>query len=118
MNANLAAILYLVACVLLILSLRGPSTPPSTRRRNFMRFACTAVARATRSGRMSGEAILLRALHIDNIRLGKAVGVFIRRGMAAGTAPHCCVITTLHVVLAGFLGFARGGPEKPLVIRR
>src|SRR5216684_887897 len=39
MNANLAAVLYLVAGVLFILSLRGLSSPASSRRGNFLGMA-------------------------------------------------------------------------------
>src|SRR6266436_3658398 len=39
MNANLAAVLYLVAGVLFILSLRGLSSPASSRRGNFLGVA-------------------------------------------------------------------------------
>src|SRR5229473_829364 len=47
MNANLAAILYLVAGVLFILSLRGLSSPASSRRGNFLGMAGMAIAVAT-----------------------------------------------------------------------
>src|SRR3981081_3831067 len=47
MNASLAALLYLVACVLCILPLRGLSTPPPSRRGNFLGMAGMAIAVAT-----------------------------------------------------------------------
>src|SRR6266404_5085233 len=47
MNANLAAVLYLVAGVLFILSLRGLSSPASSRRGNFLGMAGMAIAVAT-----------------------------------------------------------------------
>src|ERR1700726_156891 len=47
MNANLAAVLYLVAGVLFILSLRGVSSPASSRRGNFLGMAGMAIAVAT-----------------------------------------------------------------------
>src|SRR5882757_9628376 len=47
MNANLAALLYLVAGVLFILSLRGLSSPASSRRGNFLGMAGMAIAVAT-----------------------------------------------------------------------
>src|SRR5260221_4884026 len=47
MNANLAAILYLVAGVLFILSLRGLSSPATSRRGNFLGMAGMAIAVAT-----------------------------------------------------------------------
>ena len=47
MNANLAAVLYLVAGVLFILSLRGLSSPASSRRGNFLGMAGMAIAVVT-----------------------------------------------------------------------
>src|ERR1700760_1351366 len=47
MNANLSALLYLVAGVLFILSLRGLSSPASSRRGNFLGMAGMAIAVAT-----------------------------------------------------------------------
>src|SRR3984893_16074984 len=44
MNANLAAVLYLVAGVLFILSLRGLSSPASSRQGNFFGMAGMAIA--------------------------------------------------------------------------
>ncbi len=47
MNANLAAVLYLVAGVLFILSLRGLSSPASSRQGNFFGMIGMAIAVAT-----------------------------------------------------------------------
>ena len=47
MNANLAALLYLVAGVLFILSLRGLSSPASSRQGNFFGMVGMAIAVAT-----------------------------------------------------------------------
>ena len=47
MNANLAAVLYLVAGVLFILSLRGLSSPASSRQGNWFGMAGMAIAIAT-----------------------------------------------------------------------
>ena len=44
MNANLSAVLYLVAGVLFILSLRGLSSPASSRRGNFFGMIGMAIA--------------------------------------------------------------------------
>jgi NAD/NADP transhydrogenase beta subunit len=49
MNANLAAVLYLVAGVLFILSLRGLSSPASSRQGNFFGMIGMAIAVATTS---------------------------------------------------------------------
>ncbi len=63
MNANLAAILYLVAGVLFILSLRGLSSPASSRRGNFLGMAGMAIAVATGRGRCVLRARGLRYRH-------------------------------------------------------
>src|SRR5258708_36738733 len=47
MNANLAAVLYLVAGVLFILSLRGLSSPASSRQGNFFGMIGMGIAAAT-----------------------------------------------------------------------
>ena len=47
MNANLAAVLYLVAGVLFILSLRGLSSPASSRQGNLFGMIGMAIAVAT-----------------------------------------------------------------------
>src|SRR5260370_9629654 len=47
MNANLAAVLYLVAGVLFILSLRGLSSPASSRQGNFFGMIGMGIAVAT-----------------------------------------------------------------------
>ena len=47
MNANLAAVLYLVAGVLFILSLRGLSSPESSRRGNMLGIAGMVIAVGT-----------------------------------------------------------------------
>ena len=47
MNANLSAFLYLVAGVLFILSLRGLSSPASSRQGNFFGMAGMAIAVVT-----------------------------------------------------------------------
>ena len=44
MNANLSALLYLVAGVLFILSLRGLSSPASSRQGNFFGMIGMAIA--------------------------------------------------------------------------
>jgi hypothetical protein len=47
MNTDLAAVLYLVAGVLFILSLRGLSSPASSRRGNFLGMTGMGIAIAT-----------------------------------------------------------------------
>src|ERR1700693_4453853 len=78
MNANLSAVLYLVAGVLFILSLRGLSSPASSRRGNFLGMAGMAIAVATTLAAhppADGIAWVL-------VVLGVAIGGSIRAGVA------------------------------------
>ena len=71
MNANLAAVLYLVAGVLFILSLRGLSSPASSRQGNFFgmigmgiavdRPTTTSMAKRPRHTRNRGKC---RNMHV------------------------------------------------------
>jgi NAD(P) transhydrogenase subunit beta len=70
MNANLSAVLYLLAGVLFILSLRGLSSPASSRRGNFLGMAGMAIAVGTTLANhppSDGIALLL-------VVLGVAIG--------------------------------------------
>src|SRR5947208_2283116 len=126
MNANLAAVLYLVAGVLFILSLRGLSSPASSRRGNFLgmagmaigalTFTGSVIAFAKLSGRMSGAPILLPARHVINIALGVALVVFIVRLVMTGGALDFWLITIIALVLGGLLIIPIGGADMPVVI--
>ena len=62
MSPNLAAFLYLVAGVLFILSLRGLSSPASSRQGNFLGMAGMAIAIVTTLAAASaGELLRLGA---------------------------------------------------------
>src|SRR5258708_39480581 len=92
MNANLAALLYLVAGVLFILSLRGLSSPASSRRGNFLGMAGTAIAVATTLAAHppadgAGWALVVLAVALG----GPNGGVIARPGAAASESRlgHC-----------------------------
>ena len=85
MNANLAAVLYLVAGVLFILSLRGLSSPASSRRGNFLGMGGMAIAIATTLANhppVDGMAWLLVVL---GVAIGGSIGA--ERGEALEGAP-------------------------------
>src|SRR5258708_20816099 len=78
MNANLAAILYLVAGVLFILSLRGLSSPASSRQGNFFGMIGMGIAVATTLAAHPPADGIGWVLVI----LGVAIGGSIRAGIA------------------------------------
>ena len=90
MNANLAAILYLVAGVLFILSLRGLSSPASSRQGNFFG--------------MIGMAIAV------------ALVFFIVGLVMSGSALDFWLITIIALLLGALLIIPIGGADMPVVI--
>ena len=79
MNANLAAILYLVAGVLFILALRGLSSPASSRQGNFLGMAGMAIAVATTLAAHPPSDFLGWVLVIAGVGIGGGVGAVIAR---------------------------------------
>ena len=61
MNANLAAVLYLVAGVLFILSLRGLSSPASSRQGNLFAFIETMVDKKAKALAVNWDDELVKA---------------------------------------------------------
>src|SRR5204862_4676794 len=88
MNANLAAVLYLVAGVLFILSLRGLSSPASSRRGNFLGMGGMAIAIATTlAGHPPADGIAW-VLVIVGIAIGGSVGAVIARRVPMTSMPE------------------------------
>src|SRR6202795_4166688 len=88
MNANLAAVLYLVAGVLFILSLRGLSSPGSSRRGNFLGMGGMAIAIATTLANhppVDGMAWLLVVL---GVAIGGSIGAVIARRVPMTSMPE------------------------------
>ena len=79
MNANLAAILYLVAGVLFILSLRGLSSPASSRQGNLFGMIGMGIAVATTLGSHPPADGVAWVLVILGIAIGGGVGAVIAR---------------------------------------
>ena len=89
MNANLAALLYLVAGALFILSLRGLSSPASSRRGNFLGMAGMAIAVATTAGVASTPADLIGwVLVISGVAIGGSIGAVIARRVPMTSMPE------------------------------
>src|SRR6059058_4847323 len=88
MNANLAAVLYLVAGVLFILSLRGLSSPASSRRGNFLGMAGMAIAVATTLAIHPPADGIAWVLVILGIAIGGGIGAVIARRVPMTSMPE------------------------------
>src|SRR6201985_2713428 len=92
MNANLSAVLYLVAGVLFILSLRGLSSPASSRQGNFFGMIGMAIAVATTLAAHPPADGLAWLLVVLGVAIGGGIGAVIprrppRTSMAGTVAP-------------------------------
>src|SRR5438105_5982012 len=88
MNANLAAILYLVAGVLFILSLRGLSSPASSRQGNLFGMIGMAIAVATTLASHPPADGVAWVLVILGIAIGGGVGAVIARRVPMTSMPE------------------------------
>ncbi len=88
MNANLAAVLYLVAGVLFILALRGLSSPASSRQGNLFGMIGMAIAVATTlAGHPPADGIAW-VLVILGIAIGGGIGAVIARRVPMTSMPE------------------------------
>jgi len=88
MNANLAAILYLVAGVLFILSLRGLSSPATSRQGNFFGMIGMAIAVVTTLAIHPPADGLAWLLVILGIAIGGSIGAVIARRVPMTSMPE------------------------------
>src|SRR3954470_3236898 len=88
MNANLAAVLYLVAGVLFILSLRGLSSPASSRQGNFLGMAGMAIAVATTLASHPPADGLGWLLVVLGVAIGGGIGAVIARRVPMTSMPE------------------------------
>ncbi|MCR6735726.1 MAG: NAD(P)(+) transhydrogenase (Re/Si-specific) subunit beta [Afipia sp.] len=88
MNANLAALLYLVAGVLFILSLRGLSSPASSRQGNFFGMIGMAIAVATTLAAHPPSGTVGWVLVILGIAIGGGIGAVIARRVPMTSMPE------------------------------
>src|SRR6187397_2028053 len=88
MNANLAAVLYLVAGVLFILSLRGLSSPASSRQGNLFGMIGMAIAVATTLGSHPPADGVAWVLVILGIAIGGGIGAVIARRVPMTSMPE------------------------------
>src|SRR5229473_2677334 len=88
MNADLAAVLYLVAGVLFILSLRGLSSPASSRRGNFLGMTGMGIAIATTLAAHPPADGIGWVLVILGVAIGGSVGAVIARRVPMTSMPE------------------------------
>jgi NAD(P) transhydrogenase subunit beta len=88
MNANLAAVLYLVAGVLFILSLRGLSSPASSRQGNLFGMIGMAIAIGTTLASHPPADGLAWVLVILGIAIGGGIGAVIARRVPMTSMPE------------------------------
>jgi NAD(P) transhydrogenase subunit beta len=88
MNANLAAVLYLVAGVLFILSLRGLSSPASSRQGNFFGMIGMGIAVATTLAAHPPADAIGWLLVILGIAIGGGIGAVIARRVPMTSMPE------------------------------
>ena len=88
MNANLSAVLYLVAGVLFILSLRGLSSPASSRQGNFLGMIGMAIAVATTLAAHPPADGLAWLLVVLGVAIGGSIGAVIARRVPMTSMPE------------------------------
>ena len=88
MNANLAAVFYLVAGVLFILSLRGLSSPASSRQGNFFGMIGMAIAVATTLAAHPPADGIAWVLVILGVAIGGGIGAVIARRVPMTSMPE------------------------------
>ena len=88
MNANLAAVLYLVAGVLFILSLRGLSSPASSRQGNFLGMIGMGIAVVTTLAAQPPADGLGWLLVVLGIAIGGGIGAVIARRVPMTSMPE------------------------------
>jgi proton-translocating NAD(P)+ transhydrogenase subunit beta len=88
MNANISALLYLVAGVLFIMALRGLSSPESSRRGNMFGIAGMAIAIGTTLAGHPPHGVGSWILVIAGITLGGGIGAVIARRVPMTSMPE------------------------------
>src|SRR5258708_25001750 len=107
MNANLAAVLYLVAGVLFILSLRGLSSPASSRQGNFFGMIGMAIAVATTLASHPPADGMAWLLVVLGIAIGGSIGAVIPRPVPLTSMPELVAPFPSLVGMAPGLGATR-----------
>ncbi|AKR56976.1 NAD synthetase [Devosia sp. H5989] len=88
MNANIAAVLYLVSGVLFILALRGLSSPASSRRGNQFGMIGMAIAILTTLALAAPSDFVSWALIIAGLAIGGGIGAYLARNVKMTDMPQ------------------------------
>src|SRR3974390_17481 len=88
MNANLSALLYLIAGALFILSLRGLSSPASSRRANLLGMIGMAIAIGTTLANHPPADGIAWFLVVLGIAIGGSIGAVIARRVPMTSMPE------------------------------
>ncbi len=88
MNANISALLYLIAGVLFIMALRGLSSPESSRRGNMLGIAGMAIAIITTLAGHPPHGIGSWILVVSGLALGGGIGAVIARRVPMTSMPE------------------------------
>src|SRR5579872_1775974 len=103
MNANLVALLYLVAGVLFILALRGLSSPETSRQGNRFGMIGMVIAVATTLAAHPPEGAIAWILVVGGMALGGGVGALIARRVPMTAMPQLVAAFHSLVGLAAVL---------------
>src|SRR5579872_2900942 len=103
MNANFAALLYLVAGILFILALRGLSSPATSRQGNRFGMIGMAVAVATTLALRPPSGALSWLLIVVGVAIGGSIGVWRARTIAMTAMPQLVAMFHSLVGLAAVL---------------
>jgi NAD(P) transhydrogenase subunit beta len=103
MNANIAALLYLVSGVLFILALRGLSSPESSRRGNMFGIAGMAIAILTTLASHPAVGVGAWVLVVAGLTLGGGIGAVIARKVPMTSMPELVAAFHSLVGLAAVL---------------
>src|SRR6201988_5561168 len=107
MNANLSALLYLVAGVLFILSLRGLSSPASSRRGNFLGMAGMVIAIGTTLANHPPADGIAWLLVLLGVAIGGAIGAVIARRVPMTSMPE--LVAAFHSLVGMASGLVAAG---------
>jgi NAD(P) transhydrogenase subunit beta len=127
MNANLAAVLYIVSGVLFILALRGLSSPVTSRRGNQMGMVGMTIAILTTLATLFSQGALdaiTLALIVGGVAIGGGVGAVIARRVAMTSMPQlvaafhslvgmaACMVAVAAIYTPAAYGIADGAGIK------
>ncbi|MEQ1899729.1 MAG: NAD(P)(+) transhydrogenase (Re/Si-specific) subunit beta [Devosia sp.] len=107
MNANIAAILYLVAGVLFILALRGLSSPASSRRGNTFGMVGMAIAIVTTLALAGINDWISWVLIVGGIALGGGIGAYMARTIKMTDMPQ--LVAAFHSLVGLAAVFVAAG---------